>query len=109
MLLRSKPPNTGGSPEGQQTVVGPHQLHGDGGAHPPGLLESPGEVEEPGPQRRLQHDEHGPEGAEPRGVSVGRGAGQQADALPGEFFHDLQPDRHLCLERSRGRGHPSAE
>lgn len=39
----------------------PHQLHGDGGAHSSGPLEGPGEVEQPGSQRRLQHDEHGPE------------------------------------------------
>lgn len=65
----------------------PHQLHGDGGGHASSLLESPREVQQPSSERRLQHNEHGAEGAEPRRVRMRRGAGQQADALPGEFLH----------------------
>lgn len=65
-----------------------HHLHSDGCGHSPRLLKGPGEVEQPGSQRRLQHDEHRAERAEPRGVSVRRGAGQKADALPGQFLHD---------------------
>lgn len=65
----------------------PHQLHAEGRGHSSCLLESPGEVEQSCPQRWLQHDEHGSERAQPRRVRVGRGPGQQADALPGQFLH----------------------
>lgn len=59
---------------------------------PPGFLEGPGEVEEPGAQSRLEEDENGPEGAEPRfGAHTqrrfGGGCRQQADALSGQLLH----------------------
>lgn len=76
-------------------VFPPHQLHTDGGGHSPRLLESPGEVEQSGSQRRLQHDEHRAERAEPRRVRMRRGPGQKADALPGQFLHDPEPAPRL--------------
>lgn len=90
--------------------VMPHQLHGDGGDHSSSLLESPGEVEQSGSERRFQHNEHGTEWAEAWGVRMRRGAGQQADALPGEFLHDPEAEITDFLERSSwGYGHSPAE
>lgn len=70
----------------------PHQLHADGGGHSSSLLESPGEVEQPGSECRLQHNEDGTKRAEARRLGMGGGAGQQADALPGEFLHDPEAE-----------------
>lgn len=54
-----------------------HQLHSNRAADAPGSLEGPGEVEEAGAQGGLQHDENGPQGAEPRlGGHIQRGLGR---------------------------------